>query len=207
MGYIYKITNDINDKIYVGQTINTLEQRFYKHCWEAKQDCRNTSPLHLAIKKYGKEHFTISLLEECANDQLDAREIYWIKYYNSYSCDGYNATIGGKGNQKFDENEIISLWSLGYNQQEIAERLSCERHTIKKYLDSSGISEQTRLKKRAGNATKPVQQIDPKSKEIVAEYASATIAANITNSSSSGISLVCRGKRKTHNGYIWKYKN
>ena len=57
-----------------------------------------------------------------------------------------------------------------------------------------------------GNATKIVYQIDKNTKEVIAEYPSVTTAAKETGSTASGISLVCNGKRKTHNNYIWAYK-
>ena len=204
MGYIYQIVNNINDKIYIGQTKETLQSRFSKHCWDAKNIIEKHSPLHAAIKKYGMEHFSIYLVEECSNDELDNREKFWISYYKSYP-NGYNATTGGEGNSKIDSKEVVALWQLGKNQKEIAEILGCERHAIKKHLLSSGYSQKELQQKKKGNATKSVVQIDPKTKEIINTYVSATEAAIRTNSSVSGISLVCNNKRRTHNGYIWKY--
>ena len=204
MGYIYKIINDINEKVYIGQTKETLSSRFSKHCWDAQNKAEKHSHLHAAIRKYGAEHFSICQVEECPNENLDDREKFWISYYDSYS-NGYNATLGGDGNFKIDSKEVVELWSLGNNQKEIAAILGCERHAIKKHLLSSGYNQEELQQKKMGNAAKSVVQIDPKSKEIIAVYTSATEAAIKTNSSLSGISLVCNNKRKTHNGYIWKY--
>lgn len=205
MGYIYKVTNNINDKTYIGQTICSLEQRFYKHCWDAKHSNDTSSPLHQAMRKYGVQNFTITLVEECENTLLNEREKYWIKQFNTFFGNGYNATIGGDGNAKLNEEEILSLWQSGKSQKEIAEIISCDRHAVSRCLSSNNISHKERQKNKYGNAAKKVLQISLGG-EIIAEYESATVAAKQTNSSIPGISLVCNGKRKTHNGYIWKYK-
>ena len=209
MGFIYIIENDINDKVYIGKTTDTLSNRFSKHCWEALNTPAKTSPLHLSMAKYGIEHFSIRSLEECDNSILSEREIYWIDKMKTYSDKtiGYNASLGGEGNPKYDPNKILSLWEEGFNQKQIAEFLGCERHTITKHLINAGITEELRKEHKLGNSAKPVYQIDKNTKEIVAEYPSAKVAAEVTGSTASGISLVCSGKRKTHNNYIWNYKN
>ena len=93
MGYIYKITNLINGKVYIGQTRRTIEIRWRDHVYDSK---RSEYPIHRAIRKYGVDNFKIEMLEECENDKLDEKEIYWIKEYDSTNSDkGYNATSGG----------------------------------------------------------------------------------------------------------------
>lgn len=85
---IYKITNKINGKIYVGQS-NDIERRFSEHKY------RNKLPIDIAIQKYGKENFTFEVLEKCSIEQLNNRETYWIKALKSFE-DGYNYTLGGE---------------------------------------------------------------------------------------------------------------
>ena len=104
MGYIYKITNDINNKIYIGKTTRTLEVRFKEHC-NNTSGCK--SILYNAICKYGKEHFIIEKIEECEEDKLNERERYWIQYYNSYE-QGYNLTTGGDG-KSLSEQQIKKI--------------------------------------------------------------------------------------------------
>lgn len=90
---IYKITNLINNKIYIGQTSKTLKQRFNKHVYDSK------TLMHRAIKKYGKENFIISEIDT-ANTLKSAchKEKYWIKKLKSKIKDGgYNITDGGEG--------------------------------------------------------------------------------------------------------------
>lgn len=93
---VYKITNKINNKCYIGQSIN-IERRFEEH----KYTNRSSKHLHRAIKKYGVDNFSFEIVEECKREQLSDKEKYWIKYYNSISPFGYNLTIGGDGGNTF----------------------------------------------------------------------------------------------------------
>lgn len=87
--YIYIITNDINDKIYVGQS-NNPKHRFNQHC----RPNDDNSLIDLAIQKYGKEHFTMSILEGPIKN-CNEREKYYILKYNSLRPNGYNILEGG----------------------------------------------------------------------------------------------------------------
>ena len=101
-GYIYKIVNKINNKIYIGQVYNkSIYNRFNRHCVEAKSNSK--SYIDRAINKYGKDNFSIELVEQCYSKQeLDEKEKYWIKYYNSTnSTIGYNLTYGGDGGNTY----------------------------------------------------------------------------------------------------------
>ena len=62
---IYKIVNDVNSKVYVGKTTFTLEKRFKEHLSDATKRVEEQRPLYNAINKYGAEHFSIVLIEEC----------------------------------------------------------------------------------------------------------------------------------------------
>lgn len=86
---IYLIKNLINNKIYIGQSID-IERRIKDH-FTRKDD----APLHCAIQKYGKENFETIILEECSREQLNEKEIYYIKEYNSFGKNGYNLNNGG----------------------------------------------------------------------------------------------------------------
>lgn len=92
MGYIYKITNNINGNVYIGQTTGTIEKRFNEHKRDAIKGCQYA--LHRAMRKYGIDNFSIEEIEECLAEELNDREIYWISFYDSY-YQGYNMTIGG----------------------------------------------------------------------------------------------------------------
>ena len=92
MGKIYKVTNNINKKIYIGQTIQDENIRWNHHIREALNG--SDTKFHRALRKYGKDGFIWEVIEEVDNDKLNEREIYWISYYNSYK-QGYNSTTGG----------------------------------------------------------------------------------------------------------------
>jgi group I intron endonuclease len=90
---IYKITNLINTKVYIGQTIRTLSSRWWDHCKPSSR-----SVISKAIRKYGKENFTYEVID-CANclDELNDKEIHWISVYDSRNAEkGYNIAFGGE---------------------------------------------------------------------------------------------------------------
>ena len=103
MGYIYKITNKINRKVYIGQTKKTIEERFQEHLKKAK--IHTNRYLYDAMNKYGYNNFQVSKIEECDNAKLDEREIYWIAFYKSNNKQyGYNMTAGGGGGDTWINN-------------------------------------------------------------------------------------------------------
>ena len=209
MGYIYKITNSVNDKVYIGQTIDTLSNRFSKHKYEAINYPNNKSSLHAAMRKYGVDKFSIVEIEQCDNENLNEREKYWIEYFNSYNdkSRGYNNTIGGDGNLKYNSLDFLKLWQEGKTLTQIGDFFGTDRHVVKKHLLSLGIKETELIKNKFGNAKKGVIQIDRDSLEIINEFESLTQAANAVGGCVGGISSACNGKRKTYLNYIWKYKN
>lgn len=111
-GIIYKITNDINDKIYIGKTEEKLNERWSRHIYDATLTNSKNRPLYNAINKYGIQHFFITEIESCNVEELSEREKYWIAYYNSY-YNGYNATLGGEGISKYNKEVILKLWQEG----------------------------------------------------------------------------------------------
>lgn len=94
---IYKITNQVNGKVYIGQSIN-IKRRWANHekdaFWE-KAECYNY-PLYKAIRKYGLAYFDFEVVEECPREQLNEREMFYIQQYHSNEKrNGYNQTLGG----------------------------------------------------------------------------------------------------------------
>ena len=75
-GKIYIIKNLINNKVYIGQTIQKLSKRFNGHCCYSKTDKSINMYIKRAIHKYGRENFSIELLEECNIEDLNQREQY-----------------------------------------------------------------------------------------------------------------------------------
>lgn len=101
---IYKITNQINNKVYIGLTTCSLKYRWAKHITESK-NINNTKHLYKSMRKYGIENFTIEEIDS-TNDfkELGRLERYYIQQYNSTNPNlGYNLTHGGESNQ-YDGN-------------------------------------------------------------------------------------------------------
>lgn len=96
MAAIYKITNLVNNKIYIGQTINSIDKRFKQHL--SQVNCANIcSALYSAFTKYGKENFIIESIVsgEYSREELNELEIFYIKKFDSLSPNGYNLQSGG----------------------------------------------------------------------------------------------------------------
>lgn len=130
---IYKITNLINKKSYIGQSVN-IQQRWKAHrCKYQTED----SALYRAIRKYGLNNFTFEVLEECQKEQLDEREIFWIKYYGTHNKEkGYNMTDGGDSQttSKLTKEQVNKIKQLlqttVLSQQEIADKFNVSQRTI-----------------------------------------------------------------------------
>ena len=108
--WIYKITNLINNKIYIGQTIRPIQDRFHRHINDALNNILDTH-FARAIRKYGKNNFIIEQIDQAqTQDELNKKEQYWIQYYNSVQ-NGYNETdaiskCGGNTYQSKTEKEM-----------------------------------------------------------------------------------------------------
>lgn len=108
-GVIYSATNKINNKKYIGQTINSLKKRKKDHIWSC---VNNETAFQKALNKYGIDNFSWKILDyaEC-QDELDDKEVFWIDYFNTYGNGGYNMTIGGRGNNKATGEKRIEYLS------------------------------------------------------------------------------------------------
>ena len=120
MKVIYKLTNKINKKIYIGQT-NNFKKRMNSH----KSVAYNTNatsynlPLYCAIRKYGWDNFLKEVVEEINDNEsqsfVDERERFFIQYYNSLiSQNGYNITVGGQGNARSKQKSFEEKLSLSH---------------------------------------------------------------------------------------------
>jgi group I intron endonuclease len=121
MGSIYKITCLITDRPYIGLTTRRIEKRWKEHLASGKRRIKanknmekiiGNSKLYDAMVDHGIDNFTIEIIEEVPNDSdLDDREIFWIKYYDSVN-NGYNILTGGRNNRfnadimKLDINKL-----------------------------------------------------------------------------------------------------
>ena len=137
---IYKITNLIENKHYIGQSIH-IYQRWTKHKNRAfnKNDKSYESLLYQDIRKYGLENFDFSILEICPREKLDEKEIFYIQKYNSYKPNGYNKTLGGSGKQEIPEYVYFVIEDLQNSIltiKEIADKYNIGQTTV--YAINSG---------------------------------------------------------------------
>lgn len=212
MGFIYKITNKINNKIYIGQTRFTIQQRFKQHIYEAKNQ-KDNFPLHLAIYKYGIQNFQIEKIEQVQDSLLNEREIYWIKTLNSYIKDGngYNCTLGGEGNSIINTTKVFNLWDNGLSIQEICNELNHDRSSIRKILQSYknySIQESNLRgdKIQSKNRFKQIKQYSLQGKYLNTFY-NMYEAERQTKISSKNIWGAVNHKQKTAGGYQWRFED
>lgn len=140
MGYIYKITNTLNDKVYIGQTIKTVQKRFTQHKNNSNKEYFSQIVLYKAFNKYGIENFICEEIEEVPNEKLDEREKYWIEYYDSY-FNGYNSTLGGRATQLYnwDTDDIIEKYMILKSARAVAKEIGCDHSTIDRILNENGV--------------------------------------------------------------------
>lgn len=210
-GYIYKITNKLNNNLYVGQTSRSINERFAEHLRDAFNKTSN-QPLYSAIRKYGKEAFMIELLEECSSDIINEREIYYINTLDSYN-NGYNATLGGEGKpvnnyetivQEFlASGKSIATYSKEHNMKEV---------TLRNALNNLGLMNKYREMHPEFNNrfnTISVNMLDKETNLIIKTFNSINDAIkklNITKDKGH-IKAVCQGKRNSAYGYKWSFAN
>jgi len=77
MSVIYEFVNNINQKVYVGQTVN-FKKRIRDHRFNYNKGIKNTL-FYNALRKYGWENFSINIIEDCSDELLNEKEIYWIE--------------------------------------------------------------------------------------------------------------------------------
>ena len=107
---IYKIENLINHTCYIGQSIR-IEKRWNDEINASKNpnDKAYNYPLQRAIRKYGKENFSFEILEGCSRQELNKKERYWVKQFDSF-FNGYNQTLGGdSGSYQIPKEKIIGI--------------------------------------------------------------------------------------------------
>lgn len=140
---IYKYTNKINGKVYIGQSIN-IETRYQQHLYDSSHRADRGSGVDLAIKKYGIDNFDFEIIEECPIEKLDEREIYWISYYDSYH-NGYNRTPGGKAVRGEDHPRAILDEDQVWEIRELY-GMHVKRSTVYEMFQDTGITERGFLK-------------------------------------------------------------
>ena len=202
MGYIYKITNLINKKSYVGKTSLPLQYRLAEH--KRNFFCvRDEMVIHKAMFKYGVENFDFEELEQCDETILNEREQYWIRYYDTYE-NGYNSTLGGEGSPKYDYQVFYSMWEDGKSIKEISELTNAERHTITKALKMLDISEEEIKSRSLGRR---VEQYSLDGNFIKTHDSVSLAAREIGNALPGNIQSCCQGIHPSAYNYLWKFED
>lgn len=116
---IYKITNLINERVYIGQSID-IRRRFREHFnIQNKDHIKYKTRFYNAVRKYGRENFKTEIIECCQKRFLKKREIYWISFYRkSLGCNNvYNINDGGNGGDNFTNNPNKHLIMLKFKNR------------------------------------------------------------------------------------------
>lgn len=214
MSYIYKIINDINNKIYVGKTDFSIEKRFKEHCNDAFKKSNWERPLYRAIRKYGTEHFHIELIEE--TDNPEEREIYWIGYYDGFT-QGYNATKGGDGKRIYNHEAIIARLKEHPYPCDIAKEFGCCTDLVYGLGKENHIKTKNKSQIRYKEFFSKTILAYTKKGDFVRSFSSTVEAASwcfeqkkcptLNSGVRSHIAACAKGKRKSAYGYVWKYKD
>lgn len=216
MSYIYKITNSINQKIYIGMTNKSIKERWEQHKKDFSKTNQEKRPLYSAMRKYGICNFTISEIEECSKTNVCEREKYWINFYNSYN-EGYNGSLGGEGNFFIDSKLVIEEYQILLNMSEVAKKLNISRDSVRSILNQNEIliipSEEI-MRQKTSKAVEMLS-LDNNYLQTFESLKSAgrfIIQKNNLKDNTISLNGICshirdcaNGKRKTAYQHKWKY--
>lgn len=177
---IYKITNKINNKVYIGQSVN-IKRRWKDHI-RGNKKC--SSLIHSAINKYGVDSFDFEVLFEFNRvnyDLMNILEIAYIKYFNSLSPNGYNLDSGGKNKipsddtrKKISENTRISMIDVDYTNIINANRnnINIERRkeSLKEYYNNMTSDEKEELSNRLRLINNRDDVIEKKREKMIGRF-------------------------------------
>ena len=170
---VYCITNLINNKKYIGITSRNIKIRFQEHCSHKR------TLIYNAVQKYGKENFKIETLEKnISKEEIDDRERYFIKKYNTLVPNGYNLSTGGISNKDLNEQtkKRLSEMNMGIKNPR------CNNYILQ--IDK----ETGEILNKFGSGREAARFLGNEGKNVSINYC-------------------LRGKQKTAYGYIWKYED
>lgn len=212
--FIYKITNKINNKTYIGlTTLKNPHKRINRHFNKFKH--RYESVIWNATQKYGRNNFTVEIIEECTSlKELNKKEIYYIKKYNTIRPNGYNIKNGGEGGGSLDDStkKKISKALKDYyktNEGSFKGKAFSKEHLANLSKARKGFDSVARKKAREESvkgAYKKVKCIKISTGEIFI-FKSISEAAKCLKIQGPNISRVCRSKqgRTQVGGYRCEY--
>lgn len=188
---IYKFQNLITKEAYIGQSVH-LEER-YKH--HQREYLTGATKFYKNLQQWGWNNFSYEVIELCTKDELNAKEVYWIDFYDSFH-NGYNETKGGSNKWSVDETQIQQLYDNGLSPKEIAQQLSISLSVVYKYLSYYPNFQQTQQ-------NTIIFQYDLQGK-FVQEWASRKEAARHLSIDATAIGKVISGERKSAGGFLWR---
>lgn len=199
---IYKITNNVNGKVYIGQTVRTLKERIGEHLRH------NNLLVQKAIHKYGVDNFKFKVIDKAKNiDELNKKEMKWIGFYNCLVPFGYNQCIGGDNTIGFrhreESKQAMSIKKSGMYLGENNPFFG-KTHSEEQRLKWSKERKGRNLDKAREASIKTIQRkvLNVETGEIFNSVKEAALKYNLK---STHITRVCRGKRKHTGGFEWKY--
>ena len=224
-GYIYKITNNINQKVYIGQTRQKPKNRWLSH-----KSCHKSKPypLYNAMRKYGIENFSFDVIEE--NIQLELlteRENHWIKEFNSIPPGhGYNITKGKNSNKnpvkkkvfqysldgKFlREFESVADAASEYNtrREKIRACFTQRAYSVSGFIWKDKLTTITDEEKELAKTKIPILQYALDGTFIREHESTLDACYALDKKKGNGDSAICavlRGRERSIYGFIWKYK-
>lgn len=222
---IYKVTNKINGKIYIGKTYD-FEKRKREHILDKNCDI----PFHRALKKYGLENFEWEIIDSAnSNEEIIRKEIYWIKALNTCvnfkDSNGYNITLGGEGGTSWNSRAVVQF---NLDGSYVNEYVSCAHASIETGVARHGINDAANGKAQFagkylwkykdewnGNNIEPyvkkasvrkvsIMQIDLNG-FVVNIFDSVTQASKFTGISRTNISSCLNSSKRTAGGSQWIY--
>ena len=204
MAEIYKITNRLNNNVYIGQTTQGVQRRFRQHIEKALSG--GHGKLHTAMRECGIENFDIEVIERCEEECLDDREKYWISHYNSMN-NGYNMTAGGNGGSIYsiDYALICKLWDEGNSLGNISKIIGCPVHSISVRL--RGYDKFSEEESFLRSNCKKVYQYDLAGMYLDTFDSTQDAEAYFNNGvrNKDNIAACARGDQKTAYNYWWSY--
>lgn len=223
---IYKVTNKINGKIYIGKTYN-FEKRRREHIY----DIENELPFHRALKKYGTDNFEWEIIDTGISDnEIKEKEIYWIKKLNTCvhfpNSNGYNITLGGEGGVSWNSRPVLQF-DLDGNF--IAEYVSCAHASVETGVQPHSINDCANeragragnfqwkfksecksfkipsYKKKESSRKKPIVQLDQEG-NYIKTFSSVTEASMETGLRRSNISSCLINSSHRCGNFQWVYQ-
>lgn len=188
---IYTITNLINNKIYVGCTINKFSKRKNSHISKLKNKKHSNQKLQNSFNLHGIENFQFDILEEypltLTTKELKSIENWWINILNTYNSNfGYNISCPEK------ENEIKNYSCSKEFKRKCSERLKGKKPSINASIAST-------------LAAKPILQY-AKNGNFINEFINSKKAAIVTGFKKQNIQAAANGNQLSSNGFMWRYK-